>query len=80
METNHEKINTHIKKYNRIYLCYFLAYIVVVSLALILDAPMLLIGVLMLIIIHILTKGVDVAEMDYLTNEQLFDDLKERHP
>ena len=79
METNHEKINAHIKKYNRTYWFYFLAYIVVVSLALSLDAPMLLVGVFILAVIHIITRCVDVAEMDYLKNAQRFDDLKERH-
>ena len=80
METNHDKIKNHVKKYNRIYLCYFLAYIVVISLALMLDTPTLLVGLLMLVIIHILTRCVDVAEMDYLKNAQRFDDLKDRHP
>ena len=72
MEKNHYKITEHRRKYNTTYLCYFLAYIVVVSLALLLDAPALLIPLLMLIIIHILTRCVDVAEMDVLTNEELF--------
>lgn len=80
MEKNHEKINAHVKKYNRTYFLYFLAYIVVISLALTLDVPMLLIGMLILVIIHILTRCVDVAEMDYLKNAQRFDDLKDRHP
>ncbi len=80
MKTNHEKIKEHVKKYNRIYLCYFLAYIVVIALALLLDAPILLIPLLPLVIIHILTRCVDVAEMDILTNEQLFcKELKDRH-
>ena len=74
MENNHEKIKEHVKKYNRIYLYYFLAYIVVIALALMLDAPILLIPLLPLVIIHILTRCVDVAELDYLTNEQLFND------
>lgn len=79
METNHEKIQAHIKKYNRTYWLYFLAYIIILSLALILYAPTLLIGMLILSVIHILTKCVDVAELDYLKNKQKFDDLKDRH-
>jgi len=79
MEKNHYKITEHRRKYNTRYLLYFLAYIVVVALALLLDAPILVIPLLMLIIIHIITRCVDVAEMDYLKNEELFDDLKDRH-
>ena len=74
MEKNYHKINSHIKKYNRIYLYYFFAYIVLVSLELVLDAPiLLLIPLLLLLIIHILTRCVDAAKMDVLTNEELFD-------
>lgn len=80
MEKNHYKITEHRRKYNTRYWCYFLAYIVVVSLALLLDAPILVIPLLALIIIHILTRCVDVVEMDDLLNEELFDDLKHRHP
>lgn len=81
MENNHELIQRHVKKYNRTYTFYILGYIAVIALALLLDLPMLLIGVLILMIVHILTKCVDVAEMDYLTNEELFsNDLKDRHP
>lgn len=79
MEKNHNKITEHIKKYNTTYLCYFLAYIVVIALALLLNAPILVIPLLALIIIHILTRCVDVVEMDDLLNEEL-DDLKDRHP
>lgn len=79
MEKNHYKINEHVRKYNRTYILYFLAYAVVISLALMLDAPILLIPLLMLIIIHIITRCVDVVEMNDLMNEEL-DDLKDRHP
>lgn len=79
MEKNHNKITEHRRKYNTTYLLYFLAYIVVVSLALLLNAPLLILPMLILIIIHIITRCVDVAEMDDLLNEELFDDLKDRH-
>lgn len=79
MEKNHYKITEHRRKYNTRYLCYFLAYAVVIALALILNAPLLILPMLILIIIHILTRCVDVAEMDDLLNEELFDDLKHRY-
>ncbi len=79
MESNHKLIQNHVKKYNRTYWFYFLAYIVVIALALSLDAPMLFVGVFILAVIHIITRCVDVAEMDYLKNAQCFDDFKDRH-
>lgn len=80
MEKNHYKITEHRRKYNTRYILYFLAYIVVIALSLLLNAPLLILPMLILIIIHILTRCVDVAEMDDLINEELFDDLKDRHP
>lgn len=79
MEKNHEKIKDHAKKYNRTYLLYFLDYVVVVSLAILLNAPILFIPLLILIIIHALTRCVDVAEMDILMNGESFSkDTKDR--
>lgn len=79
MEKNHNKITEHVKKYNTRYWCYVLTYTVIIALALLLNAPILIIPLLALIIIHILTRCVDVVEMDDLLNEEL-DDLKDRHP
>lgn len=81
MESNHEKITSHVKKYKRTYSFYWSAYIIIFFLAVILNAPMLLVGIAPLIIIHILTKAVGDAELDDLKNKELTTPhLKDRHP
>lgn len=79
MEKNHEKINAHIKKYTITYILYWLAYAAILAIALFLDEPILLVSIAILAIIHILTKGVDLAELDIMLNDELFGkDSKDR--